>query len=134
MICKATNKAGEPCKAQAMANGYCYRHNPDISQEDKLLASASGGSHTSIERVESQLVDSPAFQLNEAKDLLDLLVNNINDLKAGKINPNTSNALVQNVGMIIKVYEASVQETRLRELEKVAGIKNPYTITSRGDN
>lgn len=134
MICKATNSKGEPCKAQAMANGFCYRHNPDISQADKLKASASGGEKFTLEKVERQLATAKSFKLDEPKGLLDLLVNNINDLRAGNIDAKTSNAVVQNVGMILKVYETVVQESRIRELEQRAGINSPATITTMGDN
>ena len=134
MICKATNSKGEPCKAQAMANGFCYRHNPDISDEDKLKASAKGGTGIPyLARVENQLANTD-FKLDEPRGLLDLLVNNINDLRAGRIDPKTSNAVVQNVGMILKVYETAVQERRVRELEQRIGIQSPTPITTTGDN
>ena len=132
MICKATNKKGEPCKAQAMANGFCYRHNPEISDEEKLKASAKGGTPY-LARVENQIAHTD-FKLGEPKGLLDLLVSNINDLRAGRIDPKTSNAVVQNVGMILRVYETAVQENRIRELERLNGIKPPTDITTLGDN
>lgn len=134
MICKAINSKGEPCHARAMANGFCYRHNPEISDADKKKASASGGRPT-LERVEQQLKAVPNFELsNNPQSLLDLLVNNINDLRAGKIDPKTSNAVVQNVGMILRVYETVIQESRIRELEKLQGIQSPPSITTTGDN
>jgi hypothetical protein len=117
-----------------MANGFCYRHNPEISDADKKKASASGGRPT-LERVEQQLKAVPNFELsNNPQSLLDLLVNNINDLRAGKIDPKTSNAVVQNVGMILRVYETVIQESRIRELEKLQGIQSPPSITTTGDN
>ena len=134
MICKAINSKGEPCQAKAMANGFCYRHNPEISDADKKKASASGGRPT-LARVEQQLRAVPDFELsNDPKGLLDLLTGNINDLRNGRIDPKTSNAVVQNVGMILRVYETLVQESRIRELERLQGIQRPPTITTTGDN
>lgn len=135
MICKAINSKGEPCQAQAMANGFCYRHNPEISDADKKKASASGGRPT-LARVEQQLKAVPNFELsNDPKGLLDLLTGNINDLKQGKIDPRTSNAIVQNVGMILRVYETLVQESRIRALEQAQGIQSPPPLTTTtGDN
>lgn len=134
MICKAINSKGEPCQAKAMANGFCYRHNPEISDADKKKASASGGRPTLV-RVEQQLKAIPDFELsNDPRGLLDLLTGNINDLRQGRIDPKTSNAVVQNVGMILRVYETLVQESRIRALEQAQGIQSPPTATTMGDN
>lgn len=134
MICKAINSKGEPCQAKAMANGFCYRHNPEISDADKKKASASGGRPTLV-RVEQQLNAIPDFELsNDPRGLLDLLTGNINDLRQGRIDPKTSNAVVQNVGMILRVYETLVQESRIRALEQAQGIQSPPTTTTMGDN
>ena len=134
MICKALNSKGEPCQAKAMANGFCYRHNPEISDAEKKKASAKGGCPT-LARVEQQLANRQDFELsNDPKGLLDLLTDNINDLRAGRIDPKTSNAVVQNVGMILRVYETVVQESRIRELEKLQGISSPQSITTTEDN
>lgn len=135
MICKAINSKGEPCQAKAMANGFCYRHNPEISDADKKKASASGGRPT-LTRVEQQLKAIPDFELsNDPKGLLDLLTGNINDLRNGRIDPKTSNAVVQNVGMILRVYETLVQESRIRALEQAQGIQSPPSLTTTtGDN
>jgi hypothetical protein len=43
-FCIAKTKAGKDCTAQAMQGAtYCYRHNPDIPEADKIQASIDGG-------------------------------------------------------------------------------------------
>lgn len=115
MICKATNKAGKPCKAHAMSNGYCYRHNPDIATVDKLLASKRGGLKYDPKRVAetAQPIDTETYE-----GLLVALNNNANDLREGKIDPRTSNALVQNILAVIEVKKVTDLDQRLTQLEQ----------------
>lgn len=115
MRCKATNKAGKPCKAQAMSNGYCYRHNPDIATADKLLASKRGGLKYDPKALAetAQPIDTEALG-----GLLEALKTNTNDLRQGNIDPRTSNALVQNILAIIEVKKVIDLDQRLTQLEQ----------------
>ena len=115
MLCKATNKAGKPCKAQAMSSGYCYRHNPDIATADKLLASKRGGLKYDLKNLAetAQPIDTETYE-----GLLVALDNNTNDLREGKIDPRTSNALVQNILAIIEIKKIVDLNNRLTMLEQ----------------
>ena len=115
MLCKATNKAGKPCKAQAMNNGYCYRHNPDIATADKLLASKRGGLKYDPKTLAetAQPIDTKTY-----RGLLVALDNNTNDLREGKIDPRTSNALVQNILAVIEIKKVIDLDQRLTQLEQ----------------
>ena len=115
MLCKATNKAGKPCKAQAMSNGYCYRHNPNIATADKLLASKRGGLKYDLKNLAetARPIDTETY-----KGLLVALDNNTKDLREGKIDPRTSNALVQNILAIIEVKKVADLDARLTMIEQ----------------
>lgn len=115
MLCKAINKAGKPCQAQAMSNGYCYRHNPDIALATKLEASKRGG----LKLNPDELAKS-AFKLDSTtyKGLLVALNNNANDLREGKIDTRTSNAFVQNILAIIEVKKTAEIHERLTAIEQ----------------
>jgi len=113
MRCKATNKAGKPCKAQAMSNGYCYRHNPDIATADKLLASIKGGRKDKSQAKTAQPIDTEALV-----GLLDALKTNTNDLRQGNISPRVSNAVVQNIMAIIEVKKVIDLDQRLTQVEQ----------------
>lgn len=115
MLCQAVNKAGKPCKAQAMGNGYCYRHNPSISERIKHEASKRGGL-----KLDPKTLAETAQQINtETYDgLLTALGNNTNDLRQGKIDPKTSNALVQNILAIIEVKKVADLDARLTMIEQ----------------
>ena len=113
MRCKATNKAGKPCKAHAMSNGYCYRHNPDIATADKLLASIKGGRKDKSQAKTAQPIDTEALG-----GLLDALKTNTNDLRQGNISPRVSNAVVQNIMAIIEVKKVIDLDQRLTQVEQ----------------
>lgn len=113
MNCRALNKAGKPCKAQAMANGYCYRHNPEIATADKLLASIKGG-----RKDKSQLATAKPINTETLHGLLNALQDNTNDLREGNISPRVSNALVQNILAIIEVKKVIDLDERLARVEK----------------
>lgn len=113
MLCKAINKAGKPCKANAGSNGYCYRHNPDIATADKLLASAKGGRKDKSQAKTAQPIDTKSLT-----GLLTALETNTNDLRQGNISPRVSNALVQNIMAIIEVKKVIDLDQRLSRLEQ----------------
>lgn len=113
MRCKATNKAGKPCRANAGSNGYCYRHNPDIATADKLLASAKGGRKDKRQAETAQPIDTETLE-----GLLTALKTNTNDLRQGNISPRVSNALVQNILAIIEVKKVVDLDQRLTQLEQ----------------
>ena len=134
-FCKAINKNGEPCKAQAMANGYCYRHNPDISDEEKLQASATGGGKLTVERLERQIATAQDdINVRNLNGVVDLIENNIKDVRQGNVDPRVSNAIVQNLNVLLKVYELGIQDARIRKLEEKAGIESPTELLNMGGN
>lgn len=98
MKCKALNKAGKPCKAHAMSNGFCYRHNPNIADEIKRLASVKSGK--AYERLQASGKD---YKLDTLPDIQALLADIINDTRAGIISPRISNAITQNVELLLKL-------------------------------
>lgn len=134
-FCKAIKENGEPCKAQAMANGYCYRHNPEISDEEKLQASATGGNKPTITRLERQIATAQdEINIRNLNGVVDLIENNIKDVRQGNIDPRVSNAIVQSLNVLLKVYELGIQDTRIRKLEEKAGIESPAELLSMGGN
>lgn len=130
MNCKAINKVGKPCMAKPMTNGYCYRHNPDIDQDTKLQASRRGGEGKDT----AVLKDAPATQLRTIGGIVELLERNTDAVIRGDLDPRVSNAVVQNVNALLKVYELAVVDTRVRKLEQQAGIDSPTELVDLGGN
>ena len=128
-FCIAKTKAGKDCTAQAMQGAsHCYRHNPDIPEADKIQASTNGGKATQV------LTNADPVALRNVQGIVSLLESNINDVRAGRIDPRVSNAVVQNVNALLKVYELAIVDTRVRKLEQQAGIDSPDELISLGGN
>ena len=115
MRCKAHNKAGNPCQAHAMTNGYCYRHNPEISAEAKLEASRRGGS-----KLDPSLLNDTAAPIDASsiEGMLAAVTKNINDLRTGKIDARTSNALIQNMIALIELHKIEDLDARVTKIEQ----------------
>jgi hypothetical protein len=127
--CIAKTKAGKDCTAQAMhAAEHCYRHNPNISEADKREASIQGGKATQV------LADAEPVTLRRVESIISLIESNINDVRTGKIDPRVSNAVVQNVNALLKVYELAIVDSRVRKLEQQAGIDVPDELIQTGSN
>lgn len=127
--CISKTKAGKQCTAPQMGGSqYCYRHNPDIDQADKLQASKAGGTSKAV------LKDAPKAQLRTIEGIVSLLETNTDAVIRGDLDPRVSNAVVQNVNALLKVYELAVVDSRVRKLEQQAGIDSPTELVDLGGN
>jgi hypothetical protein len=125
--CTSNTKAGKQCTAPQMSGSdYCYRHNPEIDQETKLQASKAGGKSKSV------LKDAPKAQLRTIQGIVNLLETNTDAVIRGDLDPRVSNAVVQNVNALLKVYELAVVDSRVRKLEQEAGIDSPTELVELG--
>ena len=125
--CISNTKAGKQCTAPQMGGSdYCYRHNPEIDREAKLQASKAGGTSKSV------LKDAPKAQLRTIEGIVNLLETNTNAVIRGDLDPRVSNAVVQNVNALLKVYELAVVDSRVRKLEQEAGIDSPTELVELG--
>jgi hypothetical protein len=128
-ICTSSTKADKPCSAQTMrGSAFCYRHSPDILEDDKRAASASGGKRRQV------LSDAGPITLRSVDSIVSLLESNINSVRTGQLDPKVSNAVVQNLNVLLKVYELAITDTRVRKLEKHAGIESPNELIYSGGN
>lgn len=127
--CIANTKAGKACTAQRMQGAdYCYRHNPDIPEADKIQASIAGG------KTKAVLANADPVSLRSINSIVGLIESNIDGVRTGELDPKVSNAVVQNVNALLKVYELAVADTRIRRLEQQAGIDSPDELINIGGN
>ena len=128
-FCIAKTKAGKDCTAQAMQGvTYCYRHNPDIPEADKIQASVDGGKRKAV------LKNADPVTLRNVESIVSLIESNINGVRTGELDPKVSNAVVQNLGVLLKVYELALVDGRVRKLEQQAGIDSPDELINIGGN
>jgi len=107
---------------------YCYRHNPDIPEADKIQASTDGGKRKAV------LSEADPVTLRNVESIVSLIESNIDGVRTGKLDPKVSNAVVQNLGILLKVYELALVDGRVRKLEQQAGIDSPDELISIGGN
>jgi hypothetical protein len=97
-----------------MDNGFCYFHNPDISEEQKKEAQSKGGKGN--HRVQEPM--SP-LGLKQTKDVVSLLEETINALRAGQLDVKIANGVGYLAGQLVKAIEISELEKRVEGIEKV---------------
>lgn len=115
MKCKHTKKGGGKCKANAMSGSkYCYLHNPEIPKEQKREAQARGGQANPL-MVKNPL---PPIELTRGQEVLLLLADTINRVRAGEMDIRVANCLGVLSGQMLKAIELTETERRLDELEK----------------
>lgn len=127
--CTSNTKAGKQCTAPQMSGSdYCYRHNPDIPEADKIQASIDGGKKRQV------LTNADPVTLRNVESIVSLIESNINGVRTGELDPKVSNAVVQNLGILLKVYELAIVDGRVRKLEQQAGIDSPDELINMGAN
>lgn len=107
---------------------YCYRHNPDIPEADKIQASIDGGKRKAV------LSNADPVTLRDVNSIVSLIESDINGVETGELDPKVSNAVVQNLGVLLKVYELALVDGRVRKLEQQAGIDSPDELIHMGAN
>jgi len=102
------------CKAHAMSNSeYCFTHNPE-TREMHLQASSIGGS------VSKEKVSLPEHKIEACEDIVGLLIETINQVRAGEIDTKVANCIGFLSGHLVKIYEATKLEDRLQTIESLA--------------
>ena len=72
--------------------------------------------------------------IRDRDSIVSLIESNINGVRTGELDPKVSNAVVQNLGVLLKVYELALVDGRVRKLEQQAGIDSPDELINMGAN
>lgn len=119
MKCIFIKPNGDQCQANAMIKSdYCYLHNPEVSQEEKLLNQTQGGIIRSV-KVYNPL---PPIKIEKTQDIMSLLTDTINQVRQGGLDSKIANTIGYLAGIAIKAHEISELEDRLDRIE--LAIKN----------
>lgn len=115
MKCKHIKDNGEGCNANAMDNGYCYLHNPDIPEEQKQLARIKGGENNLV------LVGDimPVTSIKTNKDIVDLMEDVINRVRQGTLDIRVANTIGYLAGVSQKAIKETEVEERLKRIEEI---------------
>ena len=113
-MCRAIKEDGKGCGAHAGSSGYCYQHDPDISNETKKEARVRGGRNSAM-KIDEPL---PARRIRSSEDIVKLLEETINLVRGGKLQIKIANCIGFLSGHILRAVETGELEKRLQELER----------------
>lgn len=115
MQCKHIKDNKEQCKANAMGNGYCYLHNPDIPEEEKQLARVKGGENNIV--LVGEIMGESKVRTSE--DIVELMESVINRVKQGNLDIRVANTIGYLAGVSQKAIREVEVEDRLKRIEGV---------------
>lgn len=115
--CKYTKDNGRQCGAYAMTGSkFCYLHNPTIRKEQKKLAQTRGGANRKALTIAEPL---PPMTLETPKDVVLLLTDTINRVRAGELDVKVANCLGVLTGHLIKALEVEKINDKLEAFEQL---------------
>jgi hypothetical protein len=114
MQCTYKNKDGKQCKANAMKNSeYCFFHSQEHEGELKV-AQARGGKANAI-TVQNPM---PPMTIKSAQDVVLLLEDTINQVRAGELDVKIGNCIGVLSGHLIKALEVTSVTNRIEVIER----------------
>lgn len=116
MKCKFIKQDGIKCNTNAMKNGYCYFHNPDISKEEKHNAVAKGGKSNKLLMVNSRF---PEVKLKSAKDVSRLLSMMISKVMNNELDLRIATGITYIASHLLKAYEQTDLQEQIENIEEM---------------
>jgi len=114
MQCQFIKDDGSQFGARAIKETmYCFSHNPDTQHEKHLAVVRGGQARKDIE------MNLPAMELKNPHQVVDLLAETINGVRAGEIPPNIANTVGYLAGHMLKAIETANLDLRLEMVESV---------------
>ncbi|MFI5144068.1 MAG: hypothetical protein ACHQJ4_00600 [Ignavibacteria bacterium] len=114
--CQYIKSDSTKCTSFAMnGSDFCYRHNPDIPQEEKINASSKGG-QANEQYIETPL---PAIKIEKMTDVVTVLADSINQVRAGKISQKTGGTLAYMSFILLMAMDKAKSEAKQENIEKL---------------
>ena len=106
------------CTSFAMnRSDFCYRHNPDISEEDKINASSLGGkANSQPEFIETPF---PEMKIENYQDVVSILADTINNVRSGKISQKSGSTIGYLSFIMLLAMDKAKKEAKDEKIEKL---------------
>src|SRR3989338_3411580 len=102
MQCNYRQQNDTQCKGNAMLRAeFCYFHNPAIAETDKQKNRAIGGKNKAVAITEPL----EPLKIETTADVVILLTQTVNQVRAGKLETRTANCLGVLSGHLIRAFE-----------------------------
>ena len=116
MKCEFIKDNKEQCQANAMSgSGFCYLHNPDISDEAKKEAQTRGGANRALTIGEPL----PVLPLAVPNDAIALITDTISRVRAGELDIKTANCIGFLTDKLLKAFEVAKLNDKVEFVEQV---------------
>ena len=115
MQCKFIKQDGDQCEANSMRGGFCYLHNPEISEEVKREGQTKGGQARSM-TLENPL---PVMPANTPEDAILLIADTINRVRAGEMDIRTANCIGFLSDKLLKAFEVAKLNDKVEYIERI---------------
>ena len=113
--CRFIKTDKQKCKAWAMSDSeFCYFHNPDISEAEKKEIQSKGGQANKIKVLKPLL----PITIKQGDDVILLLEDTINKVRAGEIDLRVANSIGYLAGHLLKAIEIAKLEGRVEIIER----------------
>jgi hypothetical protein len=112
--CKYIKEDGKRCNVNAMEDGYCYFHSPNIPEEEKKLARVKGGKNNVV--LIGEIMEETPVRTSE--DVVKLMEDVINRVKQGVLDIRTANTIGYLAGVTQKAIKEVEVEDRLKRIEQ----------------
>jgi hypothetical protein len=111
LLCKAKRVDGQPCRASAISQGYCFAHSPELAAKAREARSLGGLNKARIVRLGKLLPPRliPVF---------DTLESALYEVHSGDLEPKAASAMAALASAMVKVLTSGELEERLRKLEE----------------
>lgn len=111
LVCRATRKDGQRCRATPTGDGFCLAHSPALA--DKRRAAYARGGHNKARHVRLARLMPP--RLVPVFEVLERALAEVHD---GDLDPPRAQAMAAVAGALVRVLTSGELEGRLRRLEK----------------
>jgi hypothetical protein len=124
--CKATNKDGQPCRAEARTGGdHCIFHDPHLDRQRAEGRKRGGKARSKTATV--KMLEAADRPLSSVGDVVTLLGETINGARRGQVDSKLANA----VGYLSSVLLRALQDTDLAEA--LAALRRDLEDLKHGD-
>ena len=133
--CKYKKTDGEKCNSYAMTKSdYCWRHSPDVTEEEKADALRRGGKGKSKRLV----INLPDLKIQNTHDLPPFLIDTIRSVRGGLIDTRIGSVVGYLSSILLRSYEISNLEERIERLEQTMTLAyvetaNPFAGESNNE-
>lgn len=120
--CSATKPDDSKCQAPALPGSeFCFFHDPSKAEE-RREAQAQGGRQNRMKTLEATAQD---VKVEDSGDARALLVQTINQVRKGEIDPRVANSVGFLANILIKALEQDKLEARIELLEAALKVQTP---------